>query len=476
MASEAGLAPEPKSIVCRLCGTVNAYSDSFCRRCWSPLAAGRVVSATEAQHYQAGAARRARWAGWRRRALLGMLAAAIATLLGFWVHSPPPSSMPSGATSISSASAPGEWAMDGHNLAHTRSIPQFHTPISGRLKWSVSLDALSLTAPVVADGTIYLATGDGRALALNAATGAQQWQREVGSPADSSPALAGDSLYLALRDRRLLALDRATGEAMWTFVADGPLVAPPAVMRGVVYVVSAVDGRLMAVDATAGRELWQDKLEDSWITSAPSWAGHTIVVATANKVFYFDTLSGDNVFTYELPIGNVVGAPAIVAGTAYVAVDRGGIVALAVEARAPFWEQPIRPIWGQLWLWGMAPRPPRPSGLLWGYGTRGRLSAPPAVTEEAIYYGTSRGLIVALHRGTREVIWSFQAGGEVRSAPALAGDTAYVGAGNRLYALKARTGEVAWSFQTAKNIGTPVVVTAGGVYIADQGGTLYAIE
>ena len=77
---------------------------------------------------------------------------------------------------------------------------------------------------------------------------------------------------------------------------------------------------------------------------------------------------------------------------------------------------------------------------------------------------------------TREPRWTYQGAGAVLSAPAIAGDTLYVGAGNRLYALNSGTGEVEWSSQTANRISSDVVITAEAIYVVDEEAILYAIE
>lgn len=477
--SEERSSRELTRVICPVCGTVNASTVNFCQSCWSRLETGQVVSEAESRRYEAAVQRRARRARWRRRALLaslGAFALIFAAVIVLFAYLLPPPSLPPASTRLTSASAAGEWAMAGYDLGHTRFVPHPYALRQGRLKWKVSVNAPFLTTPVAVADSVYVAGGDGRVIALDTATGEHRWQVRVGSPVDSSPAVAGDRLYLALRDRSLLALDRTSGTALWAVQAGGPLVAPPLVVEGRVYAVSAVAGEVIGVDAATGEIVWQGSLKGSWLTSAVSWAGHTMVVAAGNEVFYFDTRTGRHVFSYRSPIGSIVGAPVVAGGTVYAAISPGNILALDVKARTPFWEPHLLPIWRQLAVWGVAPQPPRPSGLLGGYVTRGRLLAPPAVTDSAFYFGTTGGRIVAVDRQSRQVLWSYQGKGEVRGAPAVVNETIYVGAGDHLYALNARSGEVLWSFQTAAPIATDIVVTAEAVYVGDVASTLYAIE
>ncbi len=466
---------EHKSIICRVCGTVNEYGGTFCQDCWSRLAGGRVVGEGEVLRHDAAQERRARWGRWRRRVLVWLLTASVAGLLALCLSPPPSSPLPPGSTMTNSNSSPGEWAMYGYNLAHTRSIPEQH-PRSGSLKWSANLDALPVTAPVVVGDWVYIATNDSRLLALDAASGAVRWEIQLDAPANGMPAVDGERVYLALPNKHLLALDRETGDVLWSFPAPGPLLWSPVVVNGVVYVLSAVEGRLTSVDAVTGEKLWEGDVEKGWSGSAVTWSDDRMMVATGDQIFYFDVRSGENFFTYHVLSGYVLGAPAVLDHTAYVAVDIGGILALAIDAEVPFWERPTRRIWGNLWLWGLAPRPPVPSGLLWSYYVGEAMVAPPAVTEEALYFGTRSGQVVALDLETREPRWTYQGAGAVLGAPAVAGDTLYVGAGDHLYALDTDTGQVQWSFQTVKRISGDVVVTSAAVYVVDEGANLYAIE
>lgn len=476
MVLEHGPHPQGTHILCRVCAAVNDASMSYCQNCWLPLDTNRVVSEVQRLRYEAIRKRRARVARWLSGLAIGTCAGLLVALVAFVVSSPAAAPPPAASTRISSASAPGEWAMDGYNLGHTRSVSLFHPPKEGRLKWRVTFNVTSLTAPVVVENTVYIASSDGHVIALDAATGEHRWLTQIESPVDSAPTVAGDGLYLALRDRRLLALDRKTGAVLWGLEGDGPLVASPIVVEGVVYALSSVAGTVFAIDAATGQELWRRTLKGSWTTSAASWARPILLVATGDHVFYIDTRTGKIVLVYKVPIGMAIGPPAVFEDSAYVAVSTGGVLRLALDARAPFWERYLLPGWRQFHIWGMAPRPPQPSGFVGVYPVRGRILAPPAITDDALFVGTSSGQVRALGRENKQGLWSYRTAGEIRGAPAVAGDMVYVGAGNHLYALTAQSGELVWSFQTAAAITTHVVVTSAAVYVVDQAGTLYAIE
>jgi outer membrane protein assembly factor BamB len=65
----------------------------------------------------------------------------------------------------------------------------------------------------VANGVLYVGSGDGNVYALNAASGARLWSFATGSVVGSSPAVANGMVYVGSDDRNLYAFDLAGGTA-----------------------------------------------------------------------------------------------------------------------------------------------------------------------------------------------------------------------------------------------------------------------
>ncbi len=76
-----------------------------------------------------------------------------------------------------------------------------------------------------------------------------------------------------------------------------------------------------------------------------------------------------------------------------------------------------------------------------------------------------------------ELKWKFQTGAPVRSSPALAYGTIYVGSRDfSLYALDAETGQKKWEFQTENRVESSPTVAGGVVYFGSNDGYLYAVD
>ena len=81
--------------------------------------------------------------------------------------------------------------------------------------------------------------------------------------------------------------------------------------------------------------------------------------------------------------------------------------------------------------------------LLWSFPTGGAVQSSPAIVNGVVYVGSNDGNVYALKASTGAVLWSFPVGfGGPGTSPAVANGVVYVGA---LYALNARTGAIVWS-------------------------------
>lgn len=125
---------------------------------------------------------------------------------------------------------------------------------------------------IVQGDTIYSATSR-ETVALNATDCSLRWkydyrpEEERCGGSNRGVALAAGRVFRGTCDGRLIALDAATGRLLWKDVIASPqlgeaTVAAPLVWNGVVYMGIGgsdlgVRGRVVAVDAATGRELWR---------------------------------------------------------------------------------------------------------------------------------------------------------------------------------------------------------------------------
>ena len=124
---------------------------------------------------------------------------------------------------------------------------------TGEPVWTFGLDEMASTAPIVADGVVFVASESGVFYALNQRTGDVRWILDAMMNMETleSPAVADGILYLESSDGYLLALDAQTGDELWGF-SKGFFsgVRTYTLSDGVVYF-SSLNGAIYAIDASA---------------------------------------------------------------------------------------------------------------------------------------------------------------------------------------------------------------------------------
>ena len=73
------------------------------------------------------------------------------------------------------------------------------------------------SSPAVANGVVYVGSGDYNVYALNAATGAKLWSYRTGYVVCSTPAVANGVVYVGSEDNKVYALNAATGAKLWSY-------------------------------------------------------------------------------------------------------------------------------------------------------------------------------------------------------------------------------------------------------------------
>lgn len=122
----------------------------------------------------------------------------------------------------------------------------------GARRWETAITGGFFRAPVVGDGSAYVAGSHDEVTALSVADGAERWTVAGGR---GGVAADGDTVYAAGRDS-LVARDAADGRERWTLEPDdGPSFVAPAVGDGTVYVGGNYTD-LHAIDASDGTERW----------------------------------------------------------------------------------------------------------------------------------------------------------------------------------------------------------------------------
>jgi outer membrane protein assembly factor BamB len=232
---------------------------------------------------------------------------------------------------------------------------------TGEQQWQYEVDGHVVPTPVLHDGRIHAAAGDRRLHVIDAATGEEIEQVDVGSTMSmAAPAAADGLLYTAgLRpEPKLVAYDMEARAMAWETplpqVDSGLDDVPPAVSGGVVVTTSHRDvvpaERLEhwahGVDAATGEPLWEVLLGEGPF-AADNRAGAPVVAdgvvhvgsPTTQRLHALDLRTGEELWSTDS--GPIEAAPAVVDGTVVYATPTGELGALEAGTGRPLGTQQV---------------------------------------------------------------------------------------------------------------------------------------
>lgn len=325
--------------LCRFCGHINPVEEmARCERCQS---FSGLITVPRAHGEQL--ARRKRQGFWRSKIIRFLLLLAPVTGLAFWASwsflglAPDP---PGATTELGAGVEPQTWAQARRTPQNTGFTPE-PAPVPESVIWTYASTKPIMSAPAVADGQVFLATEDGRTVALNSRTGQPMWEYHSGFPSNSVPAVAGDLVFFTLRPGFIIALDRQTGTSRWSKKIEDPVLASPVVADGKLYV-GAADSNLYVLDAATGEELWRFAAND-WITSEVALEGGLVVTTSQSSLVQaISTKTGRRRLVYDTGRGrNIRGGPAVQGGVIYFGSNVGRVWAVDLHSRTRPWDRPV---------------------------------------------------------------------------------------------------------------------------------------
>lgn len=191
---------------------------------------------------------------------------------------------------------------------------------SGEEKWRfTSARSRFIGGAALDESHVYAGTVDGLLHALDRETGEEVWTFQAQRDIWSAPLLADGILYITSLDRHLYALDPESGEKLWQFPNGGAeldppmgaIIGTPSYHDGVLYF-GSLNNRLYALDAETQEVLWTYETSN-WMWSSPlidAESGLVIGGDLDGFVFALDIETGEVQWPFEAN-GPVVAAPVL---------------------------------------------------------------------------------------------------------------------------------------------------------------------
>lgn len=404
-------------------------------------------------------------------------------------------------TEASPAVAWPQFGADRRNTGHALSVagPGVGEP---QLAWRFDVGTPTMNAsPVVGDGIVYApGSGDpGLIHAVDVESGDQLWQFEPAGYATSAPALADGKLYVGTWGKRFYAIDAASGDEVWNREIGHRFgSSSPAVVDGTVYVGTNGDGPLvvsgsedeeafeacafLALDAATGEVLWQYREfgERENVDSSPAVADGRVYFGGETAVYALDAETGEAVWTREIPT-HPDSSPAVADGVVYYgAPDRSDdgpparLWALDAANGETMWTVDVDDV-------SLRTSPAVADGMVYVAASSQRVCAGVGGDGESNCSGVTRGQLYAVDAARGELRWTTAIETDTRSSPAVADGVVYVGCRDGLSAVTT-DGESAWrvTFESDREDGPYVksspAVADGRVFVGASDGRLRAID
>lgn len=332
---------------------------------------------------------------------------------------------------------------------------------TGAQRWKFPTDDKVRSSPAVSpDGAaVFVGSHDYKLYAVNATDGVELWNFNTGNRVFSSPVLSGATVFVGSESNKLYAINVETGTKKWEFSAGGPVYSDPALSpdNATVYV-GAWDNKLFAIDAENGQQKWVIYLES--MNSDPSPAvspdGATVYISVYGA---FHAIHANGTKSWSITTQtNGCSTPTLSPDGAVVYFGRG---APHSPSAAP----------------GVYARETATGEEVWSFReiNRATCTRPLLSRDAGTVYVTSLGSInlYALDAATGALQWTFSAGGDVRSSPALSPDGGTVFFGSTyLHAVAVGGGDPLGSDATALALAADKTLLA----VADGDVGLFAID
>ncbi|MFH1564087.1 MAG: PQQ-binding-like beta-propeller repeat protein [Nitrospirota bacterium] len=223
-----------------------------------------------------------------------------------------------------------DWPMFHFNLSHEGydSHEVIRPPL--QLKWTGTLTANLRSSPVLADGKLYIGSGE-KVYVFDAQAGNLVGSYATGAYIDSTPAIVKDRVYAANSTGWVYCWS-TNPELKWAKQLPTSIqLSSCAVADGILYI-GGLDKRLYAISIVDGKVKWVYST-NGVIQSSPAIANERVYFGSGDGNLYCLTTAGEFQWKFGT-VGAIYSSPAVKDGVVYVGSNDGYIYAIELLTRA----------------------------------------------------------------------------------------------------------------------------------------------
>lgn len=344
------------------------------------------------------------------------------------------------------------WATDGYNAQRTHNNPYENVLNTSNvsklvLSWRYKTNKAIQTAPVIADGIVYIGSTDTYLYAIDAQTGVLKWSHKLGQMLTPA-AVANGMVYIGAEYGFLYALDDKMGQLKWSYsIAYAGYGSAPVVVGGTLYYDTG-NFQLFALNAKTGVLKWAVGLDNAMIESSVAVSNGVVYVGLASgHVAALDAQTGALKWDVFVSLNGVGGELVVVKGFVYVS---NFYTIFALDAQT--------------------------GGLIWDYYDAIPNSSSSVAVAHGMVYAGMGNTLYAFNALTGQILWKYVAGSVIDPSPTVAAGVVYFcSSDGNLYVLNALQGTKEWSYAGNFALSSPATVN-GTVYVGSYSGALDAFR
>jgi outer membrane protein assembly factor BamB/predicted MPP superfamily phosphohydrolase len=263
---------------------------------------------------------------------------------------------------------------------------------TGKMTWQLKMAGPVHSTPVSGNGIIVIGTIDGKITGIDGIAGSIIWEVTTGRPVLAEGVIEGDHVYIGGGDKNFYKINYHTGKVIWQHPVEGLIQGKPALSPANVFF-GAWDRHLYCVDKTSGELRWKWNNGRQQVLYSP---GNIFPAVSGDRVFIvapdrfmtaLDTKTGKQVWrTNRHQVRESMGA-SLDGSLIYAKLMTDTVIAVRSSGDYPVTEWKINA----------------------GFGYEHN-PCPVTATCQVIYAGTRDGIIIAMDKVNKRVIWKYKAG------------------------------------------------------------------